>query len=189
MLEGVDSGRGGDPGHAVEAPRHLDQGVRELEAEHREREGDEGEIGAGADLPVEDEGADHPREQGRDQAGAGENGNEQPHVAPEGLEPRAGEIGPDPEEQGLAEGKKAGSPPAKGDPLADHPVEQVEPELVGGEARPDERDEREPEKDGEANPESRAHGVSTRGTRWRSRARRGSPPSCRRRRRGRCRSR
>ena len=195
VLEGVESGRGRDPGHSVETARHLDQRVRELKAEHREGEGDEGEVGPGADLPMEHERADDPREQGRNQAGAKEDGNEQPRLAPEALEPRAGEIRPDAEEEGLAKGEEAGATPAKGDPLADHSVEEVEPELVGREARPDERHEGEAEEDGpdrgpghggaddnaggrfggrasgDVTGASRAHGVSARGKRWRSRAR------------------
>ena len=149
VLEGVDAGRLGDPGHPVEAARHVHQRVRELEAEHREGEGDEGEVGPGTDLPVEDERPDRAREEGGHQARSGEDGDEQPRLAPDGPEPRAGEIRPDPEEEGLAEGKEPGPAPAKGDPLADHAVEEVEPELVGGEAPPDERHEGEPEEDGE----------------------------------------
>ena len=150
VLEGIDSGECGDPGHPVEAARHLDHRVRELKAEHREGEGDEGEVGAGADLPVEDEHPDRSREQGRNQTGAGEDGNQQPRVASERLEPRAGEIRPEPEEEGLAEREKAGAPPAERDALTDHSVEQVEAELVSGKARQEQRNEHEAEEDGEA---------------------------------------
>jgi hypothetical protein len=74
-LVGIDARQAGNPGHAVEPAGNPAQRIGKLEAEHRQRQRDQREIGARVGLPVEHQRADESGQQRRHQAGDGEGRN------------------------------------------------------------------------------------------------------------------